>query len=147
MRSVLAFALALLLAAPPFLAAEITLPCALGPTGAQGPAGDPGPTGPGGVGDTGPTGPTGDTGPTGATGDTGATGPSDVFVTPDTGGTITTTTDVLGTVFGLADGSYILTAKASLTGDATAAARVTCDLIAAGSPLDESIVDVPKNAA
>ena len=76
MRILLAFALGMLLAAPPFLAAEITLPCALGPTGAQGPAGDPGPTGPGGVGSTGPTGPTGDTGPTGTTGDTGPTGAS-----------------------------------------------------------------------
>jgi len=79
MRRLLALAL-LLLASP--LAAEITLPCAVGPTGAQGPTGltgdtgGPGPTGPGGVGSTGPTGPTGDTGPTGGAGDTGPTGAS-----------------------------------------------------------------------
>src|SRR5206468_2738794 len=98
---------------------------AVGPTGPTGTMGVSGPTGP--TGDTGPTGatgPTGDTGPTGATGPTGdtgptgATGPSDVFVTPDDTGSITDSLATLATVFGLEDGTYVVTAKASLAGDA-----------------------------
>src|SRR5437867_1282912 len=128
---------------------------AIGPTGTLGvsgpigetcPTGDTGPTGA--TGPTGDTGPTGATGPTGDTGPTGATGPSDVFVTPDYTGSITDSLATLATVFGLEDGTYVVTAKASLAGDATTPTRVTCDLTAvATGVVDMAAVDVGASAA
>src|SRR5947199_103526 len=119
---------------------------AVGPTGPTGTMGVSGPTGA-----TGPTGPTGAAGATGATGDagpTGAAGPGDAFVTPDDTGSITDSLATLATVFGLEDGTYVVTAKASLAGDATTPTRVTCDLTAvATGVVDMAAVDVGASAA
>jgi hypothetical protein len=70
-------------------------------------------------------------------------------VTPDASGAITDSQGTLATVFGLADGTYVLTAKASLTGDATTDSRVTCDLreLVNNTVFDTGAVDVATNAA
>jgi len=66
-----------------------------------------------------------------------------VFLTPDTDGTIIDSVDPLARVFGLADGVYVLTAKAALVGDGLATHQVICDLIAGTTVFDTSTVDVP----
>jgi len=70
-------------------------------------------------------------------------------VTPDASGTITNTQATLATVFGLEDGTYVLSAKASLTGDAATDSRVTCDLreVVGNTVFDTGAVDVAANAA
>jgi len=67
-------------------------------------------------------------------------------VSPDDSGSITDSLATLATVFGLEDGTYVVTAKASLAGDATTASRVTCDLTASGV-VDIAAVDVGASAA
>jgi len=69
-------------------------------------------------------------------------------VSPDDSGSITDSLATLATVLGLEDGTYVVTAKASLAGDATTPTRVTCDLTAvATGVVDMAAVDVGASAA
>src|SRR5262249_7223707 len=140
----------------------------VGPPGATGADGAPGPTGATGsdgvAGATGPTGPDGATGPTGATGNdgtngadgaTGATGPTgppspDVLADSANSRSITNsgTDTLLSSALSLADGNYVIIAKADLTEDGSdPSANISCSMQVGGGQvhrLDMTILDVQK---